>query len=131
MNLIEILGQDVEFFSKKSPIPATTLSGEVCRTKVCRAKVTNFLKSDENFAQRIVSPDKNFARRKVSPDEKYRPPGFFVQKLAQCLMDHYWYFREWYCENDLFIYAIHDMRKIQCRYSDFVTPLVLKQVMNL
>ena len=26
--------------------------------KVCRAKVTNFLESDENFARRTVSPDK-------------------------------------------------------------------------
>ena len=81
------------------------------RAKVCRAKVTNFLKSDENFARRIVSPDENFARRKVSPDEKFRPSGFFTQKLALCLMDHYWYFRERYYENYLFIYVIHDIRK--------------------
>ena len=101
------------------------------RAKVSRAKVTNFLQSDETFARRMVLPDENFAHRKVSPDEKFRPSGFFAQMLDLCLMDHYWYFREWYCENDLFIYAIHDMRKIQCRYSDFVTPLVLKQVMNL
>ena len=31
--------------------------------KVCRAKVTNFLKSDENFARLIISPDENFARK--------------------------------------------------------------------
>ena len=28
------------------------------RAKFCRAKVTNFLLSDENFARRIVSPEK-------------------------------------------------------------------------
>ena len=28
------------------------------RAKLCRAKVTNFLKGDENFARRIISPDK-------------------------------------------------------------------------
>ena len=33
------------------------------RAKLCRAKVTNFLRSDENFARRIVSPDENFARQ--------------------------------------------------------------------
>ena len=33
------------------------------RAKLCRAKVTNFLKSDENFARRIISPDENFARQ--------------------------------------------------------------------
>ena len=31
--------------------------------KVCWAKVTNFLESDENFARRIVSPTKNFAHQ--------------------------------------------------------------------
>ena len=33
------------------------------RAKLCRAKVTNFLTGDENFARRIVSPDENFARQ--------------------------------------------------------------------
>ena len=35
------------------------LLGETFR----RAKVTNFSFSDENFAQRIVSPDESFARQ--------------------------------------------------------------------
>ena len=33
------------------------------RAKLCRAKVTNFLKGDENVARRIISPDENFARQ--------------------------------------------------------------------
>ena len=31
--------------------------------KLCRAKVTKFLKSDENFARGIITPDENFARQ--------------------------------------------------------------------
>ena len=40
------------------------------RAKLCRAKVTNFFNSDEH----------------ISPDEKFRPSGFFTEKLALFLM---------------------------------------------
>ena len=33
------------------------------RAILCRSKVTNFLKNDENFARRIVWPDENFGRQ--------------------------------------------------------------------
>ena len=33
------------------------------RAKLCRAKVTSFLRGDENFARRIISPNENFARQ--------------------------------------------------------------------
>ena len=39
------------------------IKGLPYRAKLCRAKVTHFLKSDENFARRIISPDENFARQ--------------------------------------------------------------------
>ena len=69
--------------------------------------------SDEFFEKwQKFRPTNSFARRKVLPDEKFRPSGFFAQQLALCLMDHYWFFRERYCENGLFIYVIHDIRKI-------------------
>ena len=39
------------------------------RAKLCRAKVTKFFQSDENFARRIVSPDKNFARQSFAQQD--------------------------------------------------------------
>ena len=56
----------------------TTLSGESLS-----GESDEFFESDENFAQRIVSPD-----------EKFRQSGCLAQKLSLCLMGHYWYSRE-------------------------------------
>ena len=50
--------------SKFSAVQYSSHSGYIpYRATLCRAKVTNFLKGDENFARRIISPDENFARQ--------------------------------------------------------------------
>ena len=53
------------------------------RAKVCRAKVTNFLKSDENFARRIVSPDEKFR-----PTKNFTHQDFCAQ-VSSVLNGHY------------------------------------------
>ena len=57
---------DIHYLSTLSSIvaaPAFIYIAVTYRAKLCRVKVTNFLKGDENFAQRIISPDENFARQ--------------------------------------------------------------------
>ena len=56
-----MLGTETRLKNDQQLIPMVSLIPY--RAKLCRAKVTNFSKSDENFARRIVSPDK------VSPDK--------------------------------------------------------------
>ena len=57
------------------------------RAKLCRAKVTNFFKSDENFARQIISPDENFARQSFAQQDNQSLSKWLVS-LVDSLVLH-------------------------------------------